>query len=65
MLVSRMAAQPATTRPATSLVLIAHNLERVADHATNVGEEVIYWIQGRDVRHLPGSPAAQTGAHCP
>ena len=65
LLVNRMAAEPSTTTPATSLLLIAHNLERVADHATNVGEEVIYWIRGRDVRHLPGSPAAQAGAHRP
>lgn len=44
---------------ALSLILMARNVERVADHATNIAEEVIYLVRGEDVRHrrplAPGS----------
>ena len=33
------------------LILTARSLERIADHATNVAEEVIYLVKGEDVRH--------------
>lgn len=38
---------------ALGLLLIARYLERVADHATNIAEMVIYLVQGRDIRHSP------------
>ncbi len=34
-----------------ALMRIAHNLERVADLATNIAEEVIYIVEGRDIKH--------------
>jgi len=36
---------------ALNALMICRNLERVADHATNIAEDVIFWVQGTDVRH--------------
>jgi phosphate transport system protein len=36
---------------AVNLLFIARNLERIADHATNMAEGVIFWVRGADVRH--------------
>ena len=52
-LMSFMTEDPKTTRRAVHLLLVARNLERIADHATNIAEDVIYYVEGRDVRH-PG-----------
>ena len=51
MLVQKMNQEPSVTRQALDTLLIARNLERVADHATNIAEDVIFWVQGSDVRH--------------
>jgi phosphate transport system protein len=61
-LLASMTADPRLIRAALSLILIARNLERIGDHATNIAEEVIYWIQGRDVRH---GQALRAGSNAP
>jgi phosphate transport system protein len=55
-LLTYMMADPGTIQRALSLILLSRNLERIGDHATNIAEEVIYIVQGRDVRHSGGPP---------
>jgi phosphate transport system protein len=50
-LLTYMMENSAVVFPAFELILVAKNLERIGDHATNIGEDVIYMIAGRDVRH--------------
>jgi len=50
-LVKAMNEHPELTRQALDTLLVARNLERVADHATNIAEDVIFWVRGADVRH--------------
>ncbi len=46
-----MMKNPQHIRPALNLILIARNLERLGDHATNIAEDVIFASSGRDIRH--------------
>ncbi len=41
-------------------IIISRNLERIADHATNIASDVIFWIEGADIRHQP-LPAMSRG----
>src|SRR5664279_1879761 len=50
-LVQKMISDPHSTRAALNVLLISRNLERIADHATNIAEDVIFWVRGADVRH--------------
>ena len=46
-----MTQNPATVTRALDLILICRHLERVADHATNVAEDVYYFVRGRTIKH--------------
>jgi phosphate transport system protein len=43
--------QPRLTQQSMNGILVAKNLERIADHASNIATDVIFWIRGADVRH--------------
>jgi phosphate transport system protein len=49
-LLTYMMADTATIPRALALILVSRNLERIADHATNIAEDVIYIVRGEDVR---------------
>jgi phosphate transport system protein len=53
-----MQAKPDCAAQALDALSIARNLERVADHATNIAEDVIFWVRGADVRHGAGQTFA-------
>ena len=46
-----IAEQPGCTQQAMRAILVAKNLERIADHAADIATDVIFWIRGADVRH--------------
>lgn len=53
-LLTYMASNPATIERAIRLIFIARNLERLADLATNVSEDVVFIIQGESIKHHKG-----------
>lgn len=50
-LVEVMKQHPEVAEQSLNAIIISRNLERAADHATNIAEDVIFWIRGNDVRH--------------
>lgn len=61
-LLSTMMEEPATIARAMELILVARNLERVADLATNVAEEVVFIAEARVIKHHAEEPTARGGA---
>ena len=48
---SYMVERPTTITRCLNLMVISKSLERIADHATNVAEEVVYFYEAKDIRH--------------
>ena len=50
-LLTYMMADPGTIERALGLILVSRHIERIADHATNIAEDVIFVVEAKDVRH--------------
>jgi phosphate transport system protein len=56
-LLSFMLENPATITRSIRLTFVAKSLERIADHATNISELVVYMVEGKNIRHVaPSAP---------
>src|ERR1700740_3095084 len=63
-LMEQMTEQTALVVPSMQFILATRHLERIADHATNIAEDIIYWVRGLDVRHGRGigiAPVPESG----
>ena len=59
-LLTYMMSDPRNITRSISLILVSRQIERIADHATNIAEEVIYLVKGEDIRHQrPGGEKAK------
>lgn len=50
-LLAAIAENPSQAAPNLQLVLASRHLERIADHTTNIAEDVLFWVRGLEVRH--------------
>lgn len=57
-MLSHMTQDPQNVTRAVRLLALAKYLERIADHATNIGEMVIYMVKGKSIRHMSPPPAS-------
>jgi len=69
-LLQHMTTNVALVSPGMQFILATRHLERIADHATNIAEDIIFWVRGLDVRHGRGltmrpeqTATGSTGAH--
>jgi len=50
-LLAKIAENSALAAPNLQFVLASRHLERIADHATNIAEDILFWVRGLEVRH--------------
>jgi len=58
-LLTHMMADPRTINPSLEYLLVSRNLERVADLATNIGEDAVFLAEGKNIKHGAGVVAAR------
>jgi phosphate transport system protein len=46
-----MMEDPKSITRAVDLILVSRNIERIADHATNISEDVIFIVEGKNIKH--------------
>jgi phosphate transport system protein len=61
-LLTHMMADARNITPSLELILVGRNLERVADLATNIGEDAVFLAEGKQIKHHFDDPARRAGA---
>jgi len=61
-LLAAMTKDAALAAPNLQFVLVSRYLERIADHTTNIAEDILFWLRGLEVRHGRGRAAEQPDA---
>jgi phosphate transport system protein len=61
-LLTHMMADPRTINPSLEYLLVSRNLERVADLATNIGEDAVFLAEGKNIKHGAGARSASATA---
>lgn len=60
-LVTHMMEEPRRIGPALELLLVAQNIERIADLSTNISEDVVFLVEGRTIKHYADAPDSGSG----
>jgi len=61
-LLTHMMADPRTINPSLEYLLVSRNLERVADLATNIGEDAVFLAEGKQIKHGGAEPAQKVAS---
>ncbi|GBD36774.1 Phosphate-specific transport system accessory protein PhoU [bacterium HR36] len=62
-LIGVMKQSPDNIEPGLNLFSTSRHLERIADHATNIAEDVVYMVEGEIIRHHPEALVRETTRH--